>query len=191
MATNRKPLLKERASQGQLREPDQVAQILDPNKEHAAPRIPDLARGGLAQDTGRDVMADLRAEIFLDLGMDLTGIDWLKGIRAHCMEGEKFTMAFIELRETAVVSEPVDLPLRHKLEAVGERIIPGRPDFAVLGPGRDAEVIETHPMLLDQADCSLSPVGFPIKEPEELLVIFPIPPAILQMLKARCLHFGG
>ena len=50
----------------QSEQPYEVAQELKPQKEQAAPGIPDLAGGVLHEDTGGDIVRNLCTQVLLD-----------------------------------------------------------------------------------------------------------------------------
>ena len=79
---------------------------------------------------------------------------------------------------------PIDPKLRRQFQAIGQRIIPRRPDDAVLRARRNAQVVERKIVLLIQANRRLRAIFFLVKEPEKLPVIFPIPAGIVHVGEA-------
>src|SRR2546425_10395379 len=115
-----------------LRQPHQIAQELKPDEKQPAPRVSDLALAGLFQDALGQVVRDLRAEVFLDFERNPVRVDLLKVGAEDVVLPQKMGVAFIELQEGLVAAHPVDAKLRHQFQAVRERIVPRRPDRAVL-----------------------------------------------------------
>ena len=93
-------------------------------------------------------------------------------------------MTLIKLPERSIRPLPIDPELRSEFQAIGKRIIPRRPNGAVFGARRNAQVIKGKIVLFVQADRRLGAIFFSVKQPEKLPVIFPVPSGIVDVQRS-------
>ena len=93
-------------------------------------------------------------------------------------------MILIKLPERSVRALSINSEGRSEFQAIGKRIIPCRPNRAVFGARRNAQVIERKITLFVQTDRGLGAILFSVKQPEKLPKIFPVPPGVAHVHEA-------
>src|SRR5438105_6264644 len=99
-------------------------------------------------------------------------------------------MTLIKLPKRSICPLSIDAEQRREFQAVGERIIPRCPSRAISGSRRNAQIIKRKIMLLIEADGGLRSIFFPVKQPEKLPIIFPIPSGVAYVHEALVLDFS-
>src|SRR5207247_6830638 len=83
-----------------------------------------------------------------------------------------------------------DAEQRREFQAVSERIIPRWSRRSISGSRRNAQRIKRKIMLLLGADGGPRSIFFPVKQPEKLPIIFPIPSGVAYVHEALVLDFS-
>ena len=123
-------------------QPDQIEQKLAPKINHPSPGIFYVPRCRLLEHALVDVVRDLIAQIVFHLGLNALLIQDVDGSNIHPIAAKKFAMALVKLPERLIGTLTIDAELRSEFQAVGERIIPSRPNRAALRARRDSQIIK-------------------------------------------------
>src|ERR1051326_1359778 len=171
-------------------QPHQIDQELAPQVNHPTPGILHVARRSLLENTFVNVMRDLVAQILLDVSLNLRFIQGLNVGRINFVSAQELPMTLIKLPERAVWPLPVDPKRRRELPAIGQGIIPRRPNSAVFCARRNAQIVKRKITLLIEADRCLRAIYFPVEQSEKLSIIFPIPSGVIDVHKSFVLDFA-
>src|SRR4029077_1394879 len=89
----------------------------------------------------------------------------------------------------SLAEESVCGKARLQFQAVGERVIPRHENAPILGARCDRQVVESHVLLLREANARLSSALWLVKDAIEVAVFLVIPTDILQVHEASAFDF--
>ena len=126
-----------RLKAGEL-EPHEIDQKLAPEINHAAPGIFNIAGRRLCKNAFVNVVGNLVPEILLHFCLNLLFIEAFDFSGINSVPAEKLAMTLIKLPERSIRPLSICAKQRSEFQAVGQRIIPCRPNLAVFGARRNA-----------------------------------------------------
>jgi hypothetical protein len=114
-------------------QPHQIDQKLAPKINHPTPGVSYVACCGLFENAFMNIVRDLVAQIVLHFCLNLIFIERVDYGSVHPVSTKKLAMTLIKLPKRLIRPLPIDAEQRSKFQAIGERIIPRRPNCAAPG----------------------------------------------------------
>ena len=169
------------------REPDEIAKELKPQEKHAAHGIADQRGSFEAEDSAREVMVELHAQVPLYFVADGFGLH--RTDVTPELARDKPGMA---PDEGGLLAGDAMKPRSRKLvQTVGKRAVPCHNLPSVAGPGTKRNVVKCEIRLFDEADRA---DRFPVRAQEQAVKMADVimPPAhVVRIFEPAGFHLGG